>query len=98
MPVDPQVIDEAGPWVTLAAVLIGIIVTAATAFVKGWIIPGWLYQRSEARAEKATIQAERTAEAMEAISKSYEVMARNYDRQERELGRPTSRRVNRDTT
>lgn len=96
MPVDPETISAAGPWVTVVAVLIAIIVTAATAFVRGWIIPGWLYERSEKRAEKANTQAERNAEALEAMSESYKILAINFDRLERELGRPTSRRVNRE--
>ena len=94
MPLTPEQIAAAGPWVTVVFVLLAILVAAATAFVRGWIVPGWLYDRLEARAQKAETQAERNAEALEGQAKAFEVMGRSFDRLERDFDRLAPGRVN----
>ena len=61
---DPVALAEGGPVVILIA---GI--TALTwGFVRGYVVPGWLYRQEREQRIKAEIQAERNTDALEAVA------------------------------
>lgn len=67
MPFDPatikQLVDAGGWTVAIAeAIVFGILVLRGAA--KRWYVAGWIFDRTEERAEKAETQAERTTEAL----------------------------------
>lgn len=96
MPLTPEQIAAAGPWAVLVAILVAGIVALCGLIVKRLLVPGWMYDRSEARAEKSDTQAERNADSLADLAESYKVMARLYDRIELRLERLEGREVNRD--
>ena len=57
---DPIALAEAGP---VAILLVGIGLLAI-AFVRGYVVPGWIYKAAIDRAERAETQAQRTTEAL----------------------------------
>jgi hypothetical protein len=61
---DPISLAQAGP---VAILLVGIGALAA-AFVRGTIVPGWLYTQEREQRIKAETQAERNTEALEAVA------------------------------
>lgn len=48
MPIDPGIVSDAGPWVTLAVVLGAII----EGFRRGWWVAGFVYRREVERADR----------------------------------------------
>lgn len=61
---DPIALAEAGP---VAILLVGI--GAVTwGFIRGWIVPGWLYRLEREQRLKAETQAERNTEAIAEIT------------------------------
>lgn len=60
---DPQALAEAGGWAVVVALGVGL----GVAFVRGWLVPGWIYraelERSE-RIEKALTQLTKTVETV----------------------------------
>jgi uncharacterized membrane protein YciS (DUF1049 family) len=61
---DPVALAEAGP---VAILLVGIALLAL-GFVKGYVVPGWLYRQEREQRIKAEIQAERNTDAIEAVT------------------------------
>lgn len=61
---DPISLAQAGP----VAILLVFIAALATAFVKGTVVPGWVYQQQVIRADKAEAIAERAVAAVEAVT------------------------------
>ncbi|HEY6568593.1 MAG TPA: hypothetical protein VI341_13840 [Actinomycetota bacterium] len=61
---DPVVLAEAGP---VAILLVGIG-ALTIGFVRGWVVPGWLYHQEREQRLKAETQAERNTDAIEAIA------------------------------
>lgn len=53
-------LSDAGGWAIFALA----VIWAAIALQRRWIVPGWIYDRLEARVEKAEIQAERNSESL----------------------------------
>jgi len=58
--VDPVALADAGP---VAILLVGIGLLAL-GFVRGYVVPGWIYKAAIDRAERAETQAQRTTEAL----------------------------------
>ena len=60
---DPKLLAEAGGWAVVVALGIGL----AVAFVRGWLVPGWIYraelERSD-RIEKALTTLTQTVESV----------------------------------
>ena len=61
---DPVALAEAGP-VAILLVGIGLLTWG---FVKGYVVPGWLYRQEREQRVKAEIQAERNTDALEAVA------------------------------
>lgn len=61
---DPIALAEAGP---VAILLVGIG-ALTIGFVRGWVVPGWLWRQERDQREKAETQAERNTDAIEAIA------------------------------
>lgn len=61
---DPISLAAAGPWAVVVAIGLGL----ALAFVKGWIVPGWIYKDERTRSDR--IEA-----ALTALTKTVESMA-----------------------
>jgi len=82
----PQQIAEAGPWAVLAFVLIAVIFGAATAFVRGWVVPGWVYRRLDERSD-------RTEVALAKLTTSIDTLADDiaWDSRDRNQARPARR-------
>ena len=49
-PAELDALQKAGGWILVAALAVLIVV----AFIRGDIVPGWIYKREIARADKAT--------------------------------------------
>lgn len=63
---DPIALSEAGP---VAILLVGIgLLTLG--FIRGYVVPGWLYRQEREQRIKAEIQAERNSESIEELSAS----------------------------
>ena len=60
---DPVQLSEAGP----VAILLAGIGLLALGFVRGYVVPGWLYRQERDQRLKAETQAERNADNIEAI-------------------------------
>jgi uncharacterized membrane protein YciS (DUF1049 family) len=60
---DPFALAEAGP---VAILLVGIGLLAI-GFVRGYVVPGWLYRQEREQRIKAETQAERNADNIEAM-------------------------------
>ena len=93
-----QTLLDAGGW----AAFLSLVIVMAVGGYRRWWVWGWLWQRSEDRADKSDTQAERNAEALEKLgaasaeqAKAFSVMARSYDRMELRLEALERRRVNR---
>jgi len=71
---DPTQLAAAGPW----AVVIAMGIALGTAFVKGWIVPGFVYDREVKRGD----------EAIAALAKSVEALAEEVRRDRRTGRRP----------
>jgi hypothetical protein len=63
--IDPVALAQAGP-VVILLVGIGLLFRA---FVRGDIVPGWLFKLEQEQRQKAETQAERNAEALAALAK-----------------------------
>jgi hypothetical protein len=87
-----RAISDAGGW----AAFLALIVLLGVGLMRRWWVPGWLFDRLEARAEKSDTQAERNADSLAASSEAFGVMAKSYDRLERDFDRLAAGRVNRD--
>ena len=73
--VPPDVATHLWPlaMVVLGAALLGAPVFVAMGgigFLKGWIVPGWIYRQEREAREKAEVQAARNAEAIEKLARS----------------------------
>ncbi len=100
MPLTPEQIAAAGPWAVLVAILLAGIVALFTLVVRRIVVPGWMFDRSEAERKISDAQAERNADSLAVTSKAnadlaaaYLAMARSYDRIERRLEALERRRV-----
>ncbi len=58
--IPPELYGPAGALAALGFMVIG--------FLRGDLVPGWLYKAAIARAEKAEVQAERNTDALEAVA------------------------------
>lgn len=47
---DPAALAQAGPWAVVIAIGLGL----AVGFVRGWVVPGFVYQREVKRGDDAT--------------------------------------------
>ena len=61
---DPVALAQAGP---VAILLVGIGLLGL-GFVKGYVVPGWLYRQEREQRIKAETQAERNTDAIEAVA------------------------------
>jgi uncharacterized membrane protein YciS (DUF1049 family) len=61
---DPVALAEGGP-VVILLVGIGFV---ALGFLRGYVVPGWLYQQEREQRIKAETQAERNTEAIERVT------------------------------
>jgi len=62
--VDPIALAQAGP---VAILLVGIGLLGI-GFVRGLVVPGWLYRQEREQRIKAEIQAERNTDTLEAVA------------------------------
>ena len=62
--VDPISLAQAGP---VAILLVGIGLLGL-GFIKGYVVPGWLYRQEREQRIKAETQAERNTDAIEAVA------------------------------
>lgn len=62
---DPVVLAREGP----VAILLAGIVALFLAFIRGDLVPGYLYRAAVERSEKAETQSERSTEAVEDLTK-----------------------------
>lgn len=85
-------IADLGGWAAFLALATLILVGG----YRQWWVFGWVWKRSEERADKSDTQAARNAESLETTSKAFEVMSRSYDRLERDVDRISSGRVHRE--
>lgn len=60
---DPRLLADAGGW-TVVIVMMSFL---GTGFVKGWIVPGFVYRREVARGDKADDQADQNSRAIEKL-------------------------------
>jgi len=86
-----KAIADLGGW----AAFLTVIVAIGVALLRRWWVPGWVFDREVARADKSDTQAERNAESLETSSEAYGVMAKSYDRLERDVERLTDALVKR---
>jgi hypothetical protein len=66
MTFDPVALAQAGPTTIL---LVGIA-WLGLAFVRGWVVPGWIYRDERQQRATAETQAQRNAEALESLAKA----------------------------
>lgn len=66
MTFDPQAIADGGPVVILLVGIAALVV----GFVKGYIVPGWLYVQAVTRAEKAEAVSEGAIEAVKTVAET----------------------------
>ena len=59
--------------------VVAMVIFAIVGLARKWWVPGWLWERSEARAEKSDIQAERNAESIEVMAKAHDRIAQRLD-------------------
>lgn len=59
----PVALADAGGWAVVVAMITGL----GIGFVRGWLVPGFVYRREVERGDKADIVSERTADAMEKL-------------------------------
>lgn len=76
MTIDPYQLAEAGP---VAILLVGIT-ALAVGFVRGWVVPGWLYHQERAQRIKAETQAERNTEALETVARTIQTFVDDRSR------------------
>lgn len=78
---DPVALSDAGP---VAILLVGIGLLAI-GFVRGYVVPGWLYRQERDQRAKAETQLDRNTEAIEAmtatVKEALRVSGRNADAQ-----------------
>jgi len=58
MAVDPIALSESGGW----AVAVAMGISLGVGFVRGWLVPGFVYRREVERGDKADTAAERNAD------------------------------------
>jgi hypothetical protein len=59
--------------------LVALVIVVFVGLYRRWWVPGWMFDRSEARAEKADTQAERNAESLEVMAKAHDRIAQRLD-------------------
>ena len=52
------------------ALFLLVVAMGGIGFLKGWIVPGWIYRLEREAREKAEVQAARNAEAIEKLARS----------------------------
>ena len=52
------------------ALFLLVVALAGIGFLKGWVVPGWIFKQERAAREKAETQAARNAEAIEKLARS----------------------------
>lgn len=62
---DPIALAQAGP----VAILLAFIFAMVLAFIRGTVVPGWLYRQEREQRIKAETQAELNAVALAALAK-----------------------------
>jgi hypothetical protein len=72
---DPVALSQAGP----VAILIAGIIAMVIGFVRGDVVPGWLYRQERAQREKAEAQAEQNALALAVLARTASVDQRRRD-------------------
>jgi len=87
-----KALSDIGGWAAFLALAVLILIGG----FRRWWVWGWMYDRTESRAERAEVQAERNAASIESQTRAFEVMAKTYDRLERDVDRLASGRVNRE--
>jgi hypothetical protein len=65
MPINPLDLAQAGP----VAILLVFIAVGVAAFVKGTVVPGWLYRQEREQRQKAETQADRNTESLAIVSR-----------------------------
>jgi len=65
-------LSDAGGW----AIFAFSVFAAAIGLVRGWIVPGWIYQLEREQRTKAEVQAERNAEALALLARAADVNSR----------------------